>query len=144
MAFDPSSLFDVSHLATFLGGAAIGSAGQYLADRFTDQRRAQQATSENKKRFSGLNEIMGVLLNEMAEDLKNDKSSAIREFVILANERIMFNSSVPRFAYFESKHPNVKNQVALLAEAGYVQDVTVGNAPIFKMREEFVAMLRTL
>ena len=120
MPFDPSSLFDVSHLVTFLGGAALGTTGKYLADRFTDQRRAQEAASENKKRFAKLNEVMPTLLKEMAGDLSGDKSSAIREFVILANERVMFNSSVPRFAYFESKHRHVRNQAALLAEAGYV------------------------
>lgn len=85
---------------------------------------------------------MDGLFQEMASDLKGDNSGAIREFVILPNERVVFNGSVPRFVYFESKHHDVRNQVALLAEAGYVQDVTVGSAPIFRMREEFVAMLR--
>ncbi len=144
MPFDSSSLFDISHLATFLGGAALGSAGKYLADRFTDQRRAQEATSSNKKRFAELSKIMGELFKEMADDLKEDKSFAIREFVILPNERVMFSSNVRRFAYYETRHPNIRNQVALLAEAGYVQDVTVGNAPIFRMQEALVSMLRRL
>lgn len=142
MAFDPASLFDVSHLATFLGGAAVGGAGQYLADRFTDQRRAQEMASDEKERFAQLNEVMSTLLQEMANDLKGDNSGAVREFVILPNERVRFNSRVPRFVYFESKHPNVRNQVALLVEAGYLQDVTVESAPIFRMRDGFVSMLR--
>lgn len=78
----------------------------------------------------------------MADDLKGDKSCAIREFVILPNERVMFDSVTPRFAYYEAKHPNIRNQVLLLAEAGYVQDVTVKSTPIFRMQEPFVSMLR--
>jgi hypothetical protein len=144
MPFDPSSLFDVTHLVTFLGGAAVGSAGTYLADRFTDQRRAQEIASSHKKRFAELNKIMYALFKEMVDDLKADKSCAIREFVILPNERVMFNSNTPRFVYYEVKYPNIRNQVALLAEVGYVQDVTVGNAPIFRMQESFVAMLKGL
>ncbi|MEQ9107061.1 MAG: hypothetical protein RLO04_06310 [Limnobacter sp.] len=144
MPLDLSSLLDVSHLATFIGGAAIGSAGQYLAERFTDQRRAQESASRNKKQFAELNEIMGALFKEMVDDLKGDKSCVIREFVILHNERIMFNSDTPRFAYYETKHPNIRNQVALLTEAGYLQGVTVGSAPIFRMQEPFVSMLRGL
>jgi hypothetical protein len=144
MPFDPASLFDVSHLATFLGGAAVGGASQYLADRFTDQRREQKKVSDEKKRFTKLNDQMPHLFQEMSKDLKADQSATIREFVVCPNKNVAFNSSKPRFIYFESEYPSLKNQVTLLAEAGYVQDVTVGSAPIFRMREEFVLLLREL
>lgn len=144
MPFDPASLFDVSHLATFLGGAAVGGAGQYLADRFTDQRREQRKTSDEKKRFVNLHDLMPQLFHEMVKDLKVDQTATIREFVVCPNKNVTFNSSKPRFIYFESEHPSLRNQVTLLAEAGYVQDVTVGSAPIFRMREEFVLLLREL
>lgn len=144
MPFDPASLFDISHLAIFLGGAAVGGAGQYLADRFTDQRREQKKVSDEKKRFAKLNDLMPQLFQEMARDLKADQSATIREFVVCPNKNVMFNSSKPRFIYFESEHPSLKNQVTLLADAGYVQDVTAGNAPIIRMREEFVLFLREL
>jgi hypothetical protein len=144
MPFDLASLLDVSHLATFLGGAAVGSASLYLADRFTDQRREQKKASDEKKRFSKLNDVMPQLFQEMAKDLKEDQSATVREFVVLSNKNISFNSSKPRFMYFLSEHPNLKNQVSLLAEADYVQDVTVGNAPVFQMRDAFVLLLREL
>lgn len=142
MPFNLAYLFDVSHLATFVGGAAVGSAGQYLADRFTDQRREQKKVSDEKKRFAKLNGLMPQLFEEMAKDLRDDQSATIREFVVSANRNISFNGSKPRFMYFESDHRSLKNQVSLLADAGYVQDVSVGNAPIFRMRENFVLLLR--
>jgi hypothetical protein len=144
MAFDPSSLLDASHLVTFLGGAAIGCAGQYFGDRFTDQRRAQQVVSASKKRFLKLFEIMSVLMLEMSEDLNGDETAATREFVILPNRRVGFNSTIKRFYYFEEQHIDVKNQVELLIESGFVQRVHISSAPIFRMREDLVDMLKAL
>jgi hypothetical protein len=144
MPFDPTSLFDVSYFATFLGGVAVGGVGQYLADRFTDQRREQKKISDEKIRFANLNGLMPQLFQEMVTDLKEDVPATIREFVVLSTRGNSFNGSKPRFDYFVSEHPNLMNQVLLLAEAGYVQDVTIANAPIFRMREDFVLMLREL
>lgn len=144
MAFDPSSLLDASHLVTFLSGAAIGCAGQYFGDRFTDQRRAKQAINESKKRFQRLYEIMSVLMLEMSEDLNGDETASTREFVILPNRRVGFNGTIKRFCYFEEQHRDVRNQVELLIEAGFVQRVNISNTPIFRMREDLVDMLNAL
>lgn len=142
MPNEPATLFNISHLVTFLGGAAAGSAGTYLADKYTDQRRAKKAAQERKQRFSELQSLMKSLFEEIIIDLNGDNSGTIREFVILPNDRVTFNSSLPRFSYFESTHPHVRNQCALLREAGYIQDVSVGSAPIFRMSEEFVRLLK--
>lgn len=141
MPFEPSSLLDVSHLVTFVGGAIVGGAGQYLADRFTDQRRKQLAKSEAKKQFSALKAVMPKLFAEMVQDLNIDQSQSIREFVITPNRRVSFNGSKPRFMYYEDEHPDVRVHVDRLLEAGYLQDVTVGNVPIYRLREHFVLLL---
>jgi hypothetical protein len=142
MAFDPSTLMDASHLVTFLGGAAIGCSGQYLADRFTDQRRSKQAIAESKNQFSKLHQIMQKLMKEMAEDLRDDDTHTTREFVILSNRRQFFQTTVKRFVYFESEHPNVQNQVAMLEAAGYVQKVDFTNIGIYRMQETLVEKLK--
>lgn len=142
MPFDPSSLLDISHLVTFLGGAAVGGTGKYLADRFTDQRRRQEGAQSVQRRFKELNAIMPELLNEMANDLRGDTTGSIREFVLCPNRRTMFNSSKPRFTYFETEHPSLQNNIDLLNAEGWLDDVTVGNAPIFRMTEQFVILLK--
>jgi hypothetical protein len=140
--FDPSTLLDVTHLATFLGGVAIGCAGQYMADKFTDKRRAKESRSSEKKQFSELRDAMPQLIDEMAKDLHDDTSQSIREFVITPNRRINFNHSKPRFVYFEEDHPHIQVQVDRLRDAGYLDDVTVGNASIYRMQEHFVRLVR--
>jgi hypothetical protein len=77
----------------------------------------------------------------MSADLRADSSKSIREFVICPNPRVIFNSAKPRFAYYESEHSNLRVFVDRLHEAGYVSDVTVGNAPIYRMTEAFVESL---
>lgn len=142
MPFDPSSLFDVSHLVTFVGGAFVGGAGQYLADKFTDQRRNQESKSVASKQFDDLKSTMPNLFSEMLKDLGTDKSQSIREFVVMPNKRVSFNSSKPRFTYFEDDHPDLRVQVDRLHYAGYLDYVAVGNAPIYRMREQFIVLLK--
>jgi hypothetical protein len=142
MTFDLSALLDVSHFAAFLGGTIVGCAGQYFADRFTDRRRRQEARSAEHKQFANLRASMPKLFEEMKRDLENDAAHSVREFVIVPNRRVSFNSSKPRFIYYEDDHPNVRIQADRLLDAGYIDDVTVGNAPIYRMREHFVALVR--
>jgi uncharacterized membrane-anchored protein YhcB (DUF1043 family) len=39
----------VSHIVTFLVGIAIGTAGKYMADKYTDKRRLQEQVHDAKK-----------------------------------------------------------------------------------------------
>lgn len=144
MTFDPSTLFDVSHLGTFLGGAAVGAAGTYLGDRFTDTRRAKEQVAETKRSFKRLQEQMPDLLREIKTDLQTPGSSMIREFVLLPNSRIMFNHSKPRFQYFEKNHPHLQTQVDLMRDAGFVEELDSAHAPMYRMREHLVDALNKI
>lgn len=141
MPFEPASLLDVSHLAAFLGGTAVGAAGTYVADRLTDQRRKQEAESEAKDRFSSLQRQMPNFFAELRQDLSDKPELAIREFVVLPNDRVTFNHERPRFEYYESKHEAISNFVALLVEAGLVEVVRSTSTPIYRLREHFVTRL---
>jgi hypothetical protein len=142
MAFDLNSMLDISHLVTFVGGAILGSASQYLADRFTDQRRKQETNKSAKTQFLRLKEAMPDLFSEMAKDLSEDKTGTTREFVILPNDQVDFISSKLRFSYFESTHQHLHNQIDMLLESGYVEDITSGKVRILRMNDNFVQMLK--
>jgi hypothetical protein len=110
MPFDPNSLWDVSHLVAFVGGAAVGAAGTYLGDRFTDQRRKSEARSKADAEFARIKKLMPALIAELAADLRNSSEHVLREFVILGNERLRFMHDKPRIEIYETKHPAAKNQ----------------------------------
>jgi hypothetical protein len=131
-----------SHSAAFLLGTATGAAGQYFADRFTDQRRRQEARAEIKARWSKIIGAMPAFIEEMKKDLKS--SPLIREFIVLPNKHVSFGVGKlqPRFRYYEDEHPQLRGQLAMLEHYGYIHDVTPGNTPIYRMTEEFVELVQ--
>jgi len=124
-------------LVTFVIGVATGAAGKYLADKFTDQRRDKAKSRETKKEFYNVQSQMPELLAEMKEDFTKHENDSIREFVILPSDKVLFNSAQPRFIYYENQHQNLKGKVDVLENHGYIIDVTVSNAPIYRITEEF-------
>lgn len=142
MPLELISLLDTSHFATFLGGACIGAAGTYLADRFTDQRRNSEARSRNLKQFRRIEKHMPDLFSEFRKDLAERPELAIREFVLLPSQNVIFNHGQPRFVYFESDYLALKNLVSLLVQAGYVSIVRSTDTPIYQLNEHFVELLQ--
>ncbi len=63
-----------THLIALLTGVLIGAAGNYFADRFTDERRAKQRNREAKKQFREVEGLMPDLIAEMRTDIMEDVS----------------------------------------------------------------------
>lgn len=131
----------LTYSITFLFGALTGAAGKYLADKYTDQRHRQEAQSEVNRRWSKIRVAMPVLIQQMKQDL--GELPLVREFVVMPSSRVPFGTatSQPRFRYDEDEHPNLRGQVAILEDAGYVRDVTPSNVPIYRMTEAFVEQI---
>ena len=139
---DLSTLLDSSHLVVFLGGTAVGAAGKYFADLFTDQRKRREERAAKEQLFRKTRDAMAQLLAEMKEDLKRESDAYIREVVVLRNERVGFNSERPRFSYYESSHPGLKDKMGTLAVAGYIGLVSNDDdVEIYRLHEHFVARL---
>lgn len=88
--------------------------------------------------------LMPELLMDIAQALKDEKTKLIREFFVLPNRRVMFGgSSKPRLIYFEEDYENLRNKLDILEDYGFIIDVRVGRAPIYKMTSEFIRLLLT-
>jgi hypothetical protein len=125
-----------TYFITFLIGAATGAVGNYFASKYTDRRRNKDDANKRVKSFNNAKNQMLDLIKEMKEDFSSHKNDAIRELVILPNKRVIFNGDQPRFSYFEDEHQNLKGKISVLENLGFVVDVTVSNAPIFRIKEE--------
>lgn len=143
MPIDLPSLLDVGHLATFLGGTAVGAAGKYLADRFTDQRHKSEQEATEREKFLHVKTLMPKLLQEMQDDLQKQEDLHIREFVVLPARTFTFNHDRPRFEYFQTDHPSAVNQVSILVGEGYVEELNDNQFPIYRLREDFVQRLKS-
>ena len=84
---------------------------------------------------------MPELIAEIKDDLAKHPNELVREFVVVANERITVNHDRPRFHYFEDRHSGLKNKVQVLVDAGYVRDISTNRLPIYRMSDQFVAFV---
>lgn len=126
-----------THLVTFLVGVITGAGANYFATKYTDKRHDKEETKKEVENFNKVKNQMPELIAEMKQDFTNEKNLSIREFVLLPSDKVIFNSDQPRFSYFETEHQNLKGKIAILENYGYIIDVTPGNAPIYRMTEEF-------
>lgn len=133
----------VSTGVAFLVGVAVGAAGQYFADKYTDTRRAQEHRTDSVQRFQEVAATMPKLIEEMATDFQRGSADHVREFILLPSEGVTYNSGGHEvFSYYETQHANLSGQVVILENNGYVTDITSGNTPTFRASEDFVNHLR--
>ena len=128
----------ISILVGFLFGTATGAAGKYFADKYTDQRKEKETTSSERRSFDSLTKRMPDLIAEMKLDLVSDGNSLVREFVVLPNERVIFDSSEPRFVYYEDVVSDLRLKAGLLVDARFATEVSLNETPMFRLNERFV------
>lgn len=100
-------------------------------------------TSQTSERFEKVQSILPKLLVKMRDDLANDKTQTIREFLVVPSRTMPFRSSKPRFAYYETEHESLLNKIDLLENHGFVFVADIGSTGtrIYRMTEEFVGLL---
>ena len=126
----------------FLFGTAAGAIGTYCADTWTDIRRKRQAIKQRKDQFLKLKRQMPKLIAQFKKDLSKHGQQLIREFFLLPNRGVCLGGSQKhRLRYYEEDHNDLRCKIDLLETQGFLQDVTPGNTPIYRMTEEFVELL---
>lgn len=125
----------------FLVGAFTGAAGQYLAAKYTDKRRAKEASSSQRAQWSEVEKRFPAIIAEMKEDARNSEFQSVREFFVKSS-RTTINRDEPCFEYHTDIHSDIRAAVRHLEELGYIEDITPGNCPMYRMREHFVDLLR--
>lgn len=144
-----------SHFAAFLVGALTGAAGKYLAEKYTDQRRKAEGHAELRRRFDEVRSLLPRFFEELRATLDGDEARHVREFFLMPNRHavVAFNDKA-RLMVYEDDFPRgaLRHVVDRLVEIGLVEEATPrggpvyenpGRVPIFRMREDFVAMNRS-
>jgi hypothetical protein len=133
--------FDLtSTIIGFLVGGASGAVGGYYANKYTDYRRKDDAKHQEKKDFLTTRDQMPEFITELKKDLIENPD--IREFFVLQERACLGGSSIPRFIYRCNDSNNLLNKMQILENKGYIQDVSPGNASLFRMTEEFVTLVK--
>ena len=134
-----------THLITFLIGTATGAAGNYFANKYTDQRRDKEAKKKEIDSIQKIIRIMPELIQEMKKDFNAPEYIAVRELVLLPNKKVAFNGGgIKRFIYYEDEHTDLRGKISILENYDFLTDITPGNAPIFRISEKFWNTVRKL
>lgn len=118
------------------------NSAEAVAAQALAQRRA--APSESDGVFLEARRLMPVLIPQMQDDVHSDTTELVREFFVLCNRNVIFQSSKPRFAYYEDEIDNLQLQLDWLEEMGCISDVTPNNTRIYRMTPEFIKWLRNI
>jgi hypothetical protein len=129
-------------LVAFLAGIATETARSYFSDILTDRRRDHEAKSKEKELFRYVVGQMPDLIDEIKKDLNDPEQSLIREFFISKKAYSLNVGDTPCFIYYSDDHPGLQSKVHILENQGYVRDITPGNAPMYRMTEDFVRLLK--
>ena len=131
---------DLTDIIIFIIGSGTGVLGSYLVNKLTDKRRKKEATQELQKEFQEAMQQMPEFIAEIKSDLSQDGNNLIREFFI-SKRSFALNTSEKCFVYYEDDHPGLKSKAKILDNLGFVFDITPGNAPKYRMTEEFVKLV---
>jgi hypothetical protein len=110
------------------------------AERSAANVLAQGRNSDNSSQpsYAKIEKLMPALLEEMREDLKNKPTT--REFIIL-NRGWIYNNREPCLAYYFDDHEGLEGKLQILANLGFIQEITYNNVRRFFFMEKFVDYL---
>jgi hypothetical protein len=117
--------------------------GVSLTHKFPDEHHLHNFVSASEKKFKKVQNMMPELITQFKTDLSTEDNKLIREFFVLPNNRVCLGGSEkPRLIYYEEEHKGLRNKIDILENQGFLIDVTPGNAPIYRMTEEFVELIK--
>ena len=128
-------------LVTFVAGAFTGAAGTYLGQKYTDKRRNNEAKSESDRQWEEICSRFPNVIDEMRKDARNEEFSVVRKFFVKSSKTTV-NMSEPHLEYYTDVHPDLDAAISHLEDMRYIEDITPGNCPMYRMYEHFVDRLK--
>ena len=125
----------------FVVGTFTGAATHYLGEKYTDKRRSIELASKHDELWADLVRRFPRVIAEMKEDVQKPNLLANREFFVKSSGTSV-NRSKPYFEYHTDVHSDLGAAISYLQELGFIEDITPGNCPMYRMREHFVDRLR--
>lgn len=113
-----------------------------LIHKSPNEHHLHNFVSASEKKFEKVKNMMPEIITQFKTDLSAEDNKLIREFFVLPNNKVLLGGSEkPRLIYYEEEHKGLRNKIDILENEGFLIDVTSGNAPIYRMTEEFVELI---
>lgn len=127
----------ITHILVFCMGLAAGVL-------FAIKLGLGAGPRDSKKALKSLYRESRGFFDELRKDLNKPEFLQVREFAILESSQITFVSEDLRIVFYEEEFPNLKSIAKRLDELGFVDEVTSGKTPIYRMREPLLEALGEL
>ena len=127
----------VTHLLAFVIGAALGA-------YFISSRSGSGGQSQADKTLLRLYRQYPDFFNSLRTELSRDEFRDVREFAILDSAQSTFVSEDVKLIYYEDEITDLRAIADTLEEHGYIDEVTRGKTPLYRLRESFVTALGSL
>ena len=100
--------------------------------------QGRKSDSFSQPELAKIEHLMSALLEEMREDIRNNPTT--REFVILKRSWL-YNSDGPYLCYYLDEHEDLEGKLQVLANLGFIREITYNEVRRFVFQEEFVDYL---
>jgi hypothetical protein len=128
----------ITHLLAFLVGAG---AGVFLAEKRLRRAGSGEGRRVSDKVLRRLYKECPEFFNNLREELGKAEFRDVREFAIIESAQVTFVSEDVKFVYYEDEMPHLKDIATTLEEEGFIDEVTRGKTPLYRMREAFITAL---
>ena len=132
----------LSTLIGFLVGVATSAAGQYFAEKYTDQRREKQRISDEVRLWQDIEQRFPAVISDMRRNFSCQENQHVRVFFVKKSSTSLGLVSEPCFEYHTDKHPNLRVAILHLEQHGFITDITIGNCPKYRMNGKLIDALR--
>jgi hypothetical protein len=131
----------VSHALAFLVGAGAGAVSAYLADKYTDKRRARDQLQSAARLWRDIEQRFPGVIAEMRTDFSSEEGKNVRVMFVTPKGTVMGFLSEPAFIWHPEDHPDLIPAIRHLERHGFVADVTKGDTLRFRVHEELIDRL---
>jgi hypothetical protein len=129
----------ITHLLAFLAGAGAGII--LLAANRHRLAGSRQGRRVSDKVLQRLYKKCPEFFNDLRTELDKAEFQDVREFAIIESSQVTFVSEDVKFVYYEDELPGLKDIAATLEDEGFIDEVSRGKTPLYRMRETFVTAL---
>ena len=124
----------ITHLLAFVIGAVIGVL-------YASKRSGSGGQAQSDKTLRRLYKQYPDFFNSLRTELARDEFREVREFAILDTAQSTFVSDDVKLIYYEDEIADLRTIAGMLEEYGYIDEVTRGKTPLYRLRESFVTAL---
>ena len=132
----------MTHLLAFLVGIGVGAF--LMSTRSGRSGDSLPARRQSDKMLRRLYKDCPQFFDNIRDELGRPEFRSVREFAILDSPRTTFVSEGLRVVCYEEELSNIREIAASLEEGGFIDEITSGRFPIYRMRDHFVSALATL